>query len=206
MLVSEKIPNLRCNHLGNYSIMRESPNWYLLVTHIIMALIWVIGWLVQITIVERMGHALEKSEFKKYQNQKIFHRLIGRIIIIINVIGCCAGPIIAFLSHDHAPMRFFLMVILPLTFLPAFVKVWLTGKNSDMKSIVEHRFWTTAAIFGPVISSLWAPPLIWVFGHLTPIGPWAGELIGTLTGSILMILFVVIPAWLQYKKDLELIK
>lgn len=195
--------HLFVNHLGNYSILRQAPETYLIFTHMFMALSWVIGWYVQSIILQGMCKALRMSDYRIYKLKKSYHVLVGQYILIVAILGCCAGPIIAYRHHMHLPMKIFLLIILPGVFLPIVVQIWRTARQKDLHHIARHKFWATSLFLGAAMSSLWAAPLIRICGRYTRLGPLYGELVGTFIASVMHISFIVLPAYRKYKNHVD---
>jgi hypothetical protein len=191
-------PQLHENHLGNYSILNGQPHPALLGLHLMMALGWVAAVLFQKQAVASMSAALEgegmdgRPDGKRYARHRRAHAILGTIICVVAFAGCIAGPLIAWQSQGNPPMRF-LLLALPLYFLPMITMVWVTGRQGG-RAIRHHQLWANIAFLAPAVSSLWAELLIYVCGRLTPLGPRMGELVGTVLASLLILVVVVVPA------------
>lgn len=157
----------------------------MLAVHLTIATAWIAAVLFQKHSVARMANP------KTYASHRRWHALVGTAICALAFAGCIAGPVIAFKSHGHPPMRTFLL-LLPLFFLPANTTVWITGRR---RSILDHRTWANTAFLAPAIARLWAEALIYTCGRLTALGPRRGELVGTSMAWGLILLAVAIPAW-----------
>ena len=191
-------PQLHQNHLGNYSILNGQPHPALLGVHLFMALGWVAAVLFQKRAVASMSAALEgdqagRPDSRRYRRHRRAHAIVGTVICAVAVAGCIAGPLIAWQSHGHPPMRTFLL-LLPLYFLPAVTTVWISGRRGG-RSLRQHQLWANIAFLAPAIASLWAEVMIYVCGRLTPLGPRKGELVGTGIAWALILATVVVPAF-----------
>lgn len=190
-------PQLHENHIGNLSILNSQPNPVLLAVHLGMATFWIAAVLFQKQSVGRMAAALgpdgKVADPRRYARVRRFHATLGTLLCVVALAGCIAGPLIAWHSHGHAPMRAFLL-FLPLYFLPAITTVWITARRRAF-SIRTHQTWANTAFLAPAIASLWAEGLIYFCGRLTPLGPRLGELVGTGSAWMLILALVVIPAW-----------
>jgi hypothetical protein len=191
-------PQLHENHIGNYSILNGQPNRYLLGVHMGMALFWIAAVLFQKHAVRSMSSALEGAasglpDSAGYRRHRIAHAVVGTLLCAVAFAGCIAGPLIAWQSHGHPPMRTFLLC-LPLFFLPAITTVWVTGRRGA-RAVQRHRKWANTAFVAPAIASLWAEAMIYAFGRLSALGPRRGELVGTSLAWMLVLAVVVIPTW-----------
>lgn len=192
-------PRLHQNHIGNYSIMRSQPDPALLAVHLGMATFWIAAVLFQKHSVGMMATALaagpdgKASDPRGYGRVRRVHAVLGTVLCAVAIAGCIAGPLIAWQSHGHPPMRTFLL-LLPLFFLPAVTTVWVTGRRRA-SSIRDHQTWANTAFLAPAVASLWAEALIYFCGRHTPLGPRLGELVGTGCAWGLILALVVIPAW-----------
>lgn len=193
-------PILRENHIGNYSIMAKQPNPHLLAVHLGMATFWIAAVLFQKHAVRNMSDALERKT-GGYVRARRLHAVVGTILCVVALAGCIAGPLIAFQSHGHPPMRTFLL-LLPLFFLPAITTVWVTGRRKA-RSVRDHQTWANTAFLAPAVASLWAEALIFFCGRFTPLGPRGGELVGTGMAWGLILIAVVIPAWLSRRRAMQ---
>lgn len=180
------------NHLGNYAVLKHEPATWMVVSHMIMAFIWTFGTLTQKLLVWGMA-----NKDRRARTCSRIHAVIGTAMCTIGIFGCTVGGLIAYYGHNHAPMRWFLM-LLPCSFLPSIIMTWWSARRRD---IIDHRFWATAAFIGPCLSSLWAEELIYRLGRQTPIGPWKGELWGTGIAAVLHFSTVVLPAWLVRRRQ-----
>jgi hypothetical protein len=191
-------PQLHENHLGNYSILDGQPHPALLGVHLFMALGWVAAVLFQKQAVAGMSAALEAAAADgsparaRFRRHRLRHAVMGTAICLVALAGCVAGPVIAWQSHGHPPMRTFLLT-LPLYFLPAVTTVWITGRRGA-RAIRQHQLWANIAFLAPAVASLWAEAMIYVCGRLTPLGPRKGELVGTGIAWALILATIVIPA------------
>jgi hypothetical protein len=191
-------PQLHQNHLGNYSILNGQPHPALLAVHLFMALGWVAAVLFQKHAVASMSAALEanqapgRPDSRRFRRHRRRHAIVGTIICLVALAGCLAGPLIAWRSHGHPPMRTFLL-LLPLYFLPAVTTVWMSGRRGA-RSIRQHQLWANIAFLAPAGASLWAEVMIYVCGRLTPLGPRTGELVGTGFAWAAILVTVVVPA------------
>jgi hypothetical protein len=179
------------NHLGNYAILKKAPETWMVASHMIMALFWVTGTLVQKLLVRGMAKNL--SIYRK------IHIIMGISMCGVGIFGCSVGGFIAFRDHKHQPMRWFLM-LLPCSFLPTIIMTWVSARK---RNVINHRFWATSAFVGPCLSSLWAEELIYRLGRQTFLGPRGGELWGTGIATALHLLVVIYPAWLVSRDQLR---
>jgi hypothetical protein len=196
-------PQLHQNHLGNYSILNGQPHPALLAVHLTMALSWVGAVLFQKRTVAQMATALGSGrgaalDPRAYARARMRHAVVGTALVVLALAGCIAGPVIAFQSHGHPPMRIFLM-LLPLYFLPAVTTVWATARRKS-RPIRDHGAWANTAFLAPAVASLWAEALIYLCGRHTPLGPRVGELTGTGLAWALILAIVVIPTWLARRR------
>lgn len=199
-------PMLTENHIGNYSIMASQPNRWLLAIHLGMAAFWIAAVLFQKHSVAQMAGAFAAGpdgplDPKRYRRARWVHGLLGSTLCLVALAGTIAGPIIAYQSHGHPPMRIFLL-LLPLYFLPAITTVWVTARRKQ-RSIRDHSAWANTAFLGPAVASLWAEALIYVCGRHTPLGPRHGELVGTGAAWVLILAFLVVPTWRARRRALD---
>jgi hypothetical protein len=185
-------PWLHENHLGNYSILASQPRPAALGVHLLMAFGWVGAVLFQKWSVTRMATTLGVSG-RDYARFRRVHVVVGSALCVLALAGCVAGPLIAFESHGHPPMRVFLL-LLPLWFLPSITTVWVTARRRSF-SLRDHAVWANTAFLGPAVASLWAEALIYLCGRHTPLGPRLGELTGTGLAWALILALLVIPVW-----------
>lgn len=184
-------PALHENHLGNIAIMTSQPRAWLLAIHMGMALVWIAAVLAQKQLVDRMATTLTRREADAHRLARRLHAGLGMTLVVVAIAGCLAGPTIAWQSHGHPAMRAFLLA-LPCFFLPSIAMVVVTARRRQWH---EHRFWSTLAFVVPAVSSLWAEALIYLCGRHTPLGPHAGELVGTASAFLLGAIVIVRPAW-----------
>ena len=195
-------PDLHVNHLGNYAIVDVEPNHLLLGIHMGMAVIWVGGLLVQKTVLRRMAEAIDATGEGRTKNSAAYrryrrvHAVLGTTMCVAGLLGCVAGPIVAWQSHAHAPMQVFLL-LLPLYFLPAIATTWITARR---KRFHDHQMWADLAFLGPAVASLWAEALIYYFGRGTPLGPRIGELTGVSVAWVVSFALLVLPAYLRRRR------
>lgn len=182
------------NHLGNYAIVKKAPVTWMIASHVLMATFWALATLTQKLLVWGM---VKSDKRAKYCTR--LHIILGTAMCIVGIFGCSIGGFIAYLDHNHTPMRWFLM-LLPCSFLPSITLTWITAKK---RNIIDHRFWATTAFIGPCLSSLWAEELIYRLGRQTPLGPWSGELWGTGIAATLHLLTIVLPAWFVRQQQLS---
>lgn len=194
--------SLHENHIGNLAIMAEQPNRWLLLIHLGMATYWVGGVLVQKHLLSRMAGAIDArrvgaprdpAAYKRYRRA---HAILGSSMCLVAFAGCVAGPLIAWFSHGHAPMRTFLL-LLPIYFLPAICLTWWTARRKRFR---DHQAWADLAFLGPAVASLWAEGLIFVAGRHTALGPRLGELVGVSIAWIVASLLLVLPVWLRRRR------
>jgi uncharacterized membrane protein len=181
------------NHLGNYAILKQAPATWMVASHMLMAIVWVLGTLTQKLLVWKMA----KGERHALYCARV-HAILGTVMCILSILGCSVGGLMAYRHHGHSPMRWFLM-LLSTAFIPSIIMAWISAKKRD---IINHRFWVTSAFVGPCLSSLWAWEFIYLFGRQTSLGPWNGELLGTGLASALHLLTIVVPAWLVRNRQM----
>ena len=127
-------PMLTENHIGNYSIIASQPNPWLLAIHLGMAAFWIAAVLFQKHSVAQMAGAFALGPDGRpanpalYRRARQIHAVLGSLLCVVALAGTIAGPIIAYRSHGHPPMRVFLL-LLPLYFLPAITTVWVTARR-----------------------------------------------------------------------------
>lgn len=181
------------NHLGNYATLKQSPATWMVVSHMLMAIIWVFGTLTQKLLVWGMAKPDRRA---RYYSR--IHSILGTTMCAIAVFGCIIGSVISYFDHKHLPMKWFFLT-LPFTFVPAIIMTWISARN---RNFINHRFWATTAFIGPCISGLWAEELIYRFGRQTSIGPWKGELLGTGIAITINLCGVALPAWFVRQRQL----
>ena len=196
-------PQLHQNHIGNYSILRTQPHPALLAVHLTMALSWVGAVLFQKWTVGRMASSLGVGG-AAYVRARRVHVVVGTALCTLALAGCVAGPLIAFQSHGHPPMRTFLL-LLPLWFLPAITTVWVTARRRTI-ALRDHAAWANTAFLAPAVASLWAEALIYVCGRHTPLGPRIGELTGTGLAWALILEVVVVHVWRARRLAIEAVR
>lgn len=179
------------NHLSNYAILKRAPVTWMITSHMLMAIFWVLATISQKLLVRAMANG--------YNLSRKIHIILGTCMCAVSIFGCSVGGFIAYSDHNHSPMRWFLM-LLPCSFLPSIIMTYINGKN---RNIINHRFWATSAFIGPCLSSLWAEELIYRFGRQTQLGPWTGELWGTGIAGFLHIIVIILPAWFVRRQQLS---
>ncbi len=198
-------PVLFENHIGNLSHMASQPNRVLLTIHFVMATYWVGGVLAQKHLVSRMAGALgaldvqagraarDPAAYKRYRQT---HAVLGSSMCAIALVGCVAGPVIAWQSHGHPAMRTFLLA-LPFYFLPAIFHVWRTARQKRHR---DHQLWANLAFLAPAVASLWAEALIYTCGRHTSLGTRLGELVGVAIAYTLTLVLLVLPFMLERRR------
>jgi len=194
---------LHQNHVGNVIALKAQPNPWLLLVHLGMAVVWVVGTMVQKALVARAAGprpGTGRHDLFWPGDPLRIHAWVGRILFTIGVAGILAGFVNAFISHGNEPMRRFLLTQ-PLFFLPPMIMVMVSARKRTW-SIRTHRFWAHTAFLGPGLATLWTEILINVFGRVRSIGPRGGDLLGSELAALLGVVFVIVPAWVARRRGI----
>jgi len=191
---------LHQNHVGNVIALKAQPNPWLLLVHLGMAVVWVVGTMLQKALVARAAGTRPAAGGIRAGDPLRIHAWVGRILFTIGVAGILAGFVIAFVSHGNEPMRRFLLTQ-PLFFLPPMIMVVVSARKRTW-SIRTHRFWAHTAFLGPGLATLWTEILINIFGRVRSIGPRGGDLLGSELAALLGVVFVIVPAWVARRRGI----